>query len=516
LIAFDALTCRRRTGPISSPGGGIVMNMRKYMPATLVLVILSSVAVSFGWGRASNQKEKAPKAAPAPAREVPHPGSAEKLRYPELPLEQPPRTKAPPRDGEPTGGELSRRPFGSAEKITAPELPPERSPNPASPRETESTPDGRLHSNTSSRRRLKRSPLAKSPAKPQERQESSGQDIGYITADFTFNPDLYTPFNIDVFLQPYDPSFSGSANVYMEETNKVLYEPREFTLATGQRQTVKATVVKSKSGLGEIMATADRWKTLREPIYLGFRGKITAKSLEQPLRSGEVKSVSLEFVDDSGRPTPLDASVTLILRSTKTSIRIGPSGEWSDHLDLTIERGTTAILPFELKPTTWWADEGLLSVEVKLRDNFVAFNQNLTFPILLRWYLQLMMAILGASLYSWYKGFAHMTSSSGSWIRKTLSVLGFGLIGGASAGGLAFLLASWNIIGIKVDTTSPLGFVILGVLFSYIGVDLILKKALPLLNQGSERNGRPDKTAIGPAKPFLVEDESVRVLGPTA
>jgi len=39
---------------------------------------------------------------------------------------------------------------------------------------------------------------------------------------------------------------------------------------------------------------------------------------------------------------------------------------------------------------------------------------------------------------------------------------------------LGYLLGKWNVLGIKVDTTSLQGFVVLGILFSYVGIDLVL------------------------------------------
>jgi len=53
------------------------------------------------------------------------------------------------------------------------------------------------------------------------------------------------------------------------------------------------------------------------------------------------------------------------------------------------------------------------------------------------------------------------------------------------AGGLAFVLSDLNLIGIKIDTSSLRGFVILGFLFSYVGIDLILKTVAP----GEKRSG---------------------------
>jgi hypothetical protein len=300
--------------------------------------------------------------------------------------------------------------------------------------------------------------------------------VGYISADFPFTPELNKPFNIDVFLRPNDPHFRGSTTVYMEQTDKVLYEPRVFVLGAGKRKTIKATVLKSYCGLGEVIATSIGWNSLEEPINLGFAAKMTAKTLDQPLEGGDIKSVSLEFVDNLGKPAPLDTAVNLIVRSTKAMIRDQPGKSWTDLMELDVQQGASATQPFEVRPATWWADEAMLSLEVRLNQDFVALDQNITFTVLSRWYLQLLMAIFGGALYSFYKALRTVIPTKLSLRTKALTILGIGLGGGIPTGGLAFLLANWNVIGIKVDTTSPQGFVILGVLISYVGVDWILSR----------------------------------------
>jgi hypothetical protein len=46
---------------------------------------------------------------------------------------------------------------------------------------------------------------------------------------------------------------------------------------------------------------------------------------------------------------------------------------------------------------------------------------------------------------------------------------------GALAGAIAYLLANYEVLGFKADTTQLRGFLILGFLFAYVGIDTILK-----------------------------------------
>ena len=60
---------------------------------------------------------------------------------------------------------------------------------------------------------------------------------------------------------------------------------------------------------------------------------------------------------------------------------------------------------------------------------------------------------------------------------------------GVLAGLLAYLLAAWNVLGIQVDTTSLRAYAIMGFLFSYVGVDALVKKILPGEHEHTETSG---------------------------
>jgi len=61
-----------------------------------------------------------------------------------------------------------------------------------------------------------------------------------------------------------------------------------------------------------------------------------------------------------------------------------------------------------------------------------------------------------------------------SFPQRVAGALGL-IASGSVAGALAYFLSNFDVLGIAVDTSSLRGFVILGFLFSYVGVDLILK-----------------------------------------
>ena len=93
------------------------------------------------------------------------------------------------------------------------------------------------------------------------------------------------------------------------------------------------------------------------------------------------------------------------------------------------------------------------------------------------------MAMMGGMLYSFFQcirlGKTHRRSGKGTFKQFFLRKIIPRLITGCVSGLLAYLFASWGILGITVDTTTLKGFVILGIIFSYIGIDLILKTVAP-------------------------------------
>jgi hypothetical protein len=188
----------------------------------------------------------------------------------------------------------------------------------------------------------------------------------------------------------------------------------------------------------------------------------------------------LNFVDNQGNPVPLDTGVRLSLQASKLTLcdkECDNEKKWTDRLDLDVPIGASASTAVELKSDSWVSDTGTLNVEVRSPSEylFVVYDQNLEVKFIPRWYVPLMMAMLGGVIHSFYrtgKRYAHYRGGVARFIlRNVLPGIATGLL----AGFLAYLLANWGVLGIKADTTGLQGYMVLGFLFSYVGVDLILK-----------------------------------------
>jgi hypothetical protein len=326
------------------------------------------------------------------------------------------------------------------------------------------------------RARHKAKPLVTKREEKKPSQQESEQTLGQLSADLAVKVEKDKPFEIDVWLDPNDKKFQGSAQVFMEQTVVIKYEPRVFTLKAGERKTVKATIVKTYCGLVQIEATANGWEDLKTIVDTGFSAKLKS-NITDAMDSGITKSFTISLVDNQGNPAPLDADVDLTLQGSQIKLKTPDDKNWHDHLRLEMRQGSSSTQALNIQSDSLIADKGLISAQLESKDKFVVNNSELWIDVKPRWFVPLLMAILGGLLHSVYKIVKQATDPQqphSAWA-LFFRVVVSGLVIGVISGGLAYLLASWGVLGIKVDTTTLQGFVILGFLFSYVGVDMILQ-----------------------------------------
>src|SRR2546423_4707007 len=111
-------------------------------------------------------------------------------------------------------------------------------------------------------------------------QVNHGDDktVGWIEVDLPDRVKLGKQYDIDIWLHPSDPSYTGTVKVYMEQTDRVQYDPRVFDLKTGERKIIKAQVTATEAGLAVIRATADGWDDLSISLDAGFSAKLQAEN----------------------------------------------------------------------------------------------------------------------------------------------------------------------------------------------------------------------------------------------
>jgi hypothetical protein len=259
----------------------------------------------------------------------------------------------------------------------------------------------------------------------------------------------------------------------MEQTSQIKYEPRVFTVKPGERKTIKATVLKTNSGLAPIVATADNWETYTTIVITGFNARLKT-NITEAIDSGVTKSFSINLVDNQGNPVQLDSDVDLTLQGSQIKVKTSEDTAWHDRIVIPLRENSSSSPALSIQSDSLIADKGLISVQLE-SNGFVVHNADLWIEVKPRWYVPLLMAMLGGVLQGIYKVVKESKNPKNSLLPYGLGAALVGLSTGAISGALAYLMANWGVLGIKVDTTTLQGFVILGFLFSYIGVDVVLK-----------------------------------------
>ena len=123
-------------------------------------------------------------------------------------------------------------------------------------------------------------------------------------------------------------------------------------------------------------------------------------------------------------------------------------------------------------------------------------NEYLTVNVKPAWWLVLGLAMLGGIISTVYRISQALASDTPAKVLFRQSI--FKIITGALSGAAAYLLADLDVIGVKLDTTSPRTFCILGFLFAYVGMDFFLGKFGPARSGGNagktEITERPPQT----------------------
>jgi hypothetical protein len=304
-----------------------------------------------------------------------------------------------------------------------------------------------------------------------------------------FIPDVVSinePFTIDVAYQPATAVAGAAATVYFDSNSNVSYDQPQVTLQPFRRAHVTVTIKKAASGLARIMAYSGCCPARIVTVVCDFKGRL--RSLDPDvLESRQKQPVSVVLEDNQGRPLILDAD--LDLRISAFNADISTDGErWHTTIASKIKKGAARSEFFYVRPTPVDNASAHIQVTGYGEAGNVAFSDDLPFTVTSPWWLKLAMAMLGAFLYALYKRLN--ASSTDTEFVTFLRSLGAALI----AGVFAYELANLNVFGIRLDTTSLHGFVVLGLLTAYVGVEPLLAK---FVERRNERTSRSDvQTAV--------------------
>ena len=138
-------------------------------------------------------------------------------------------------------------------------------------------------------------------------QEQKIEDgiIGTLKANFPSNVEINQNFDFDIWFQPKDPKFIKSITVNMEQLGDINYDQRVFELSPSKKKTIRAKIIKSRSGLVVIRAYSIEGGKLERAINAGFPLKFSSQQFDKPIESESIRYFIIDFTDNTGKSAEL-------------------------------------------------------------------------------------------------------------------------------------------------------------------------------------------------------------------
>lgn len=271
------------------------------------------------------------------------------------------------------------------------------------------------------------------------------------------------------------------AHVTMAHDKTVRYDPEKFDLPVGHRESVSVTLLAGAGTSGLVSLTAlsdDDLDSCSRTVDVGFQGHLQIVNPD-PLVYDEPRALEVELLDANNKPLSLGQYATLEVQSADASLgiaaRTAPLYDGGGPVSLTMQPGASSSGPFRIASTNWKGGPVHLIASLRLPDSsgfggFILTQNSFSFDTNPVGWLPIVLAISGALLFALYRiaqtpppmrGFGALILSA-----TLTSIL---------AGTIAWLFADFDLLGIKLDPHVLRTYPLLGFLFSYIGIDVLLR-----------------------------------------
>lgn len=302
-----------------------------------------------------------------------------------------------------------------------------------------------------------------------------GTTFGCLVADF---PDEVVPereFELYLELIPVTPAATQPTHVVFEPSSSITYRPSSVVLAPGNRVAINVVVDTTRSRLAEISAYASRWTPLRRTVNSGFRGRLRL-SLGSSLEGGKPHSFTAGIVDSLNQPLAVDAPVSITLSANGAELRSeSTTSTWQKKLTVYLEPRFSLSELIEIKPRSRIGSTAQIRGVIKVNDTQVLGDSHFAFTILPASWFPLALTMLGGLTGGFYvtaRKFGKTKRAFGPFTAKVaLPTISSSVL----AGFVAYLSTTSGILGVQVEPTAWGGYILLGILFAYVGVDTVLE-----------------------------------------
>src|SRR6185503_5293175 len=95
--------------------------------------------------------------------------------------------------------------------------------------------------------------------------------------------------------------------------------------------------------------------------------------------------------------------LTLTLQGSNIKLKTAADTAWHDQIEIPLKEGVSSTPALNIQSDSFTADKALISAQVESGEDFVIHNSDLWIDVKPRWFLPLLMAMLGGVLHSFYK-----------------------------------------------------------------------------------------------------------------
>jgi hypothetical protein len=275
------------------------------------------------------------------------------------------------------------------------------------------------------------------------------------------------PFRIKITIEP-----KAQKPVSIDlDTGLMTFPSAKVTVNPGHASFVTGSAKITQGGIIWVHASADGYEDGWAPIDAGFAGHLKLGTTSR-LKYGVPAALTLSIVDSDGKPFSVPANLSLQIVSSDATLAW--QEQKGDHVEVAMSAGVRMGPQFLITPTSRTGGPIHLNGTLATNDWGLTFSQESfvldSDPV---WWLPLSFAIFGGLTYGVYKiasqlnGGLVMSWKGGAAIIITTSIAGF----------VGYLIASLDLLGLKLDPNLLRSYPLLGFTVAYLGVESLIPKS---------------------------------------
>jgi hypothetical protein len=299
--------------------------------------------------------------------------------------------------------------------------------------------------------------------------------------------DLNEWFTLDCMLRGNSPD-AKPVHVKAAKDTRVQYDPKAFTIKPGETRLVHVKIKQTKTGIVNISLFPDGGsRPVSFPLNVGFRGRLKV-SPNLSFSYDEPATVSIAMVDEDGKPMSVSSYLEMNVQAVGALVSPGRGGfagsaqDWREVLPtMILNPGAGGSPQFQVRSIHKRGGTIQLLANVTLPNNGPQLTQeSFSFQVTPSAWLPLAFAMAGSLLY-WLYSFVKQVPEKWTW------AIPHQILASLIGGGIAYLFAEFDLLGLKLDPNVLKTYALLGFLFAYVGIEVLLaEKFRPgIENKGS-------------------------------